>query len=144
MNYQNNFVRTLKIMNIAVKIYDVLTNIFSNKYVTDMFYIVILIVQQNYFFDLYSAKRSFTTKLFFPCEYLFEFALSDLHLRIFEPPVVHIRFASSPIITENTFTAGKRYHRFVSPSKEGCRSLVHAELAHIEGSKLYPAALQCQ
>jgi len=48
LNYQNNFVRTLKIMNIAAMIFDILT--------IDAFYIVILIVQQNYFFICIQLK----------------------------------------------------------------------------------------
>jgi len=49
LNYQNNFVGILKVMSNVVKNFNILATVW-------MFYIIILIVQQNYFSDLYSSK----------------------------------------------------------------------------------------
>jgi len=47
LNHQNNFVKTLKIISDVAKNFDILTTNLSS---TQLFYIV----QQNYFFDLWS------------------------------------------------------------------------------------------
>jgi len=60
LDHQNNFVGTLKIMSNVAKNFDNL----------GAFYIIILIVQQNFFSDLYPAKSSdLSVKSFFSCNY---------------------------------------------------------------------------
>jgi len=61
---QHNFIEILKIISNATKNFDILA--------TDLSYIIILIVQQNYFSDLYSAKiLNLSAKPFFPCTYTY-------------------------------------------------------------------------
>jgi len=56
LDHQNKFVGTLKIMSNAAKM----------LIATNLFYIIILIVQQNYFSDLYPAKiLDLSAKAFF-------------------------------------------------------------------------------
>jgi len=59
LDHQNNFGGTLKIMSNAAQNFDILVR---------SFYIIILIVQQNYFSDLYPAKilHQMQNKIFFP------------------------------------------------------------------------------
>jgi len=65
-HHQNNFVEILKLMNNAAKSFDILVR---------AFYIIILMVQQNYFSELYPAKiLDLSTKLF-----LVFFILSMFH-----------------------------------------------------------------
>jgi len=60
--HQNNFVEILKIMSIAVKNFDILVTL------SVLLYIIILMVQQNCFSDLYPAKvLDLSAKPFFPC-----------------------------------------------------------------------------
>jgi len=58
LDHQNNFVGTLEIMSNAAKNFDSLA--------TNLFYIIILIIQQNYFSDLYPAQ--ILAKSFFLCK----------------------------------------------------------------------------
>jgi len=61
LDHQNNFVGTLKIMSNAAKNFNILAISLSVL-------IIILIVQQNYFSDLYLAKMlDLSAKPFFPC-----------------------------------------------------------------------------
>jgi len=63
LNHQNNFVGISKIMNNAEKNFDCLTTSLS------VLHIIILIIQQNYFSDLYSAKiLDLPAILFFLCK----------------------------------------------------------------------------
>jgi len=69
LNHQNNFVRTLNIMNNAAKNFDILA--------TSLSVLIILIVQQNYFSDLYPTKiLDLSAKPFFPCTYYSKALLS--------------------------------------------------------------------
>jgi len=63
LDHQNNFVATLKIMSDAAKSFDIPTTSLS------VFYIIILIVQQNYFSDLHPIL-DLSAKSFFPCIFL--------------------------------------------------------------------------
>jgi len=64
LDHQNNFVRTLKIMSNAAKNFEVPA--------TSLSILIILIVQQNYFSDLYPAKiLDLSAKPFFPCNNIF-------------------------------------------------------------------------
>jgi len=57
LDHQNNFVGTLKVMSNAAKNFDIILQ----------FYIIILIVQQNYFSDPYPTKiLDLSAKPFFP------------------------------------------------------------------------------
>jgi len=61
LDHQNNFVGTLTVMSNAAKNFDILATSLS-------FNIIILIVQQNYFFYLYPAKTlDLSAKSFFRC-----------------------------------------------------------------------------
>jgi len=69
LNHQNNFVGTLNIMNNAAKNFDVLA--------TSLSVLIILIVQQNYFSDLYPTKiLDLSAKPFFPSTYYSKALLS--------------------------------------------------------------------
>jgi len=58
-----NFIEILKITSNAAKNFDILATT-----IIWTFYIIILMVQQNYFSDLYSAKiLDLSAKPFFPC-----------------------------------------------------------------------------
>jgi len=59
LDYQNNFVGILKVTSNAAKNVDILATVW-------VFYIIILIVEQNYFSDLCSSKiLDFSAKPFF-------------------------------------------------------------------------------
>jgi len=62
LNHQNNFVGILKVMSDAAKNFGILILIWA-------FYIIILIIQQNHFSNLYPAKiLDLSAELFFPYE----------------------------------------------------------------------------
>jgi len=91
LNHQNNFVGTLKIMINAIKNFNILATSLS-------VYIIILIIQQIYFSDLYSAKiLDLSAKPFFPCILVFSILMQ---LTRIEGKDTYLYYKSDIIFTE--------------------------------------------